>query len=78
MKTLLLTILFILSGCTVIDYDRTAGTFKYSAIGGKQLDSLEVIRGSDDEILVVLKQYKGENVADVAGKVAEGVVRGMK
>ena len=62
-----------LSGCTSIDY----GNFHYRSLGGVSCDRLEAVKDGND-ILVDVTMYKKENVGDVAGKVAEGVVRGMK
>ena len=64
---------FMLSGCTTIDY----GNFHYRSLGGVAFDKLEAVKDGDD-VLVDVTMYRKENVGDVAGKVAEGVARGMK
>lgn len=70
---LLCALLYWLCGCTIIDY----GTFHYRSLGGVQFDGLEAVKDGND-ILVEVKTYRKESVADVAGSVAEGVARGMK
>ena len=66
-------VVMLVSGCTVIDY----GNFHYRSLGGVAFDRLEAVKDGND-ILVDVTMYRKESVGDVAGKVAEGVARGMK
>ena len=61
-----------LCGCTVIDY----GNFHYRSLGGIEFDRLEAVKDGND-ILVDVTMYRKESVGDVAGKVAEGVAKGL-
>ena len=70
---LVMALMFMLVGCTVIDY----GNFHYRSLGGVAFDKLEAVKDGDD-VLVDVTMYRKESVGDVAGKVAEGVARGMK
>jgi hypothetical protein len=70
-------LLMLLAGCTTITYDRQTGRVVYQRVGYTEIGKLEIVRDSND-VLVNLENYKGENIGEIAGKIAEGAVRGAK
>lgn len=79
MKTLLVISLIALSGCTQVRYNPETHDFNYSSPPwGKKIGNVSVLREVDGSILFEMSDYESENVAEVAGAVAKGVIEGMK
>lgn len=73
----LIALWFGVGGCTTIEYNPETNAVKYQSFGGKEFDSLDITKTDTGDILIEVNKFKGEPVAEVAGKIAEGIVRGM-
>ena len=72
-------ILLTLTGCTTVNYNPETHDFHYSSPPwGRKIGSVSVIREADNSILFEMTDYQTENISEIAGAVAEGVVKGLK
>lgn len=80
LKVMTLIAITLICGCMQFSYEKPDGTrVTYSAptLFGKQVDKLSATK-VDGDVLFELENYRSETAGDVAGKVAEGVARGLR
>lgn len=74
MKTLLLiTLALVLTGCTLVEYEGA----RYMSIGGKEFESLNIVRQDNGDIRIEINKYRKEGVSDIVEGAVRGAIRGF-
>ena len=71
--------MFLLAGCTTVNYNPETKDFKYSSPPwGRKIGSVSVLREADGSILFEMQDYHSENVSAIVEGAVKGAVGAMK